>query len=159
MPPTRRAAAPGGDAEVEVRDEPPVPPDVIQQAVPAAGVIEACGVVEQPGGAREKDFAPCGEAGASERVQVGVVLDPEPDALTVFREKRLLAASEAQQGTEPALPAADHVKHALADAEVPGAGTEGEVLLQLRLQPGEVSAEGQLVDRGAHGILLGCLAG
>ena len=107
--------------------------------------------MEEPGGAGEEDFPPGRQAGPAERIQMGMVFDPERNALAVLGEEGLFAGSEPQQRAQPGLPAADDVEHALADAVVAGSRRKREVLLQFRLQPGEVTAKGAFVDRGVHG--------
>ena len=57
---------------------------------------------------------------------MGVVLDPEADALAVLGEEGLLAGGEPQQGTQPGLPAADDVEDPLADAVVAGPGAKAK---------------------------------
>ena len=84
----------------------------------------------------------------AEGVSMGVVLHFERDVFTVLGEKRLFRGVQCQQRPEPTLRAADDVEAAGSESVKARAWSEGEILLQLRLQGLEIRAHGLLVDAG-----------
>ena len=82
-----------GYRDLEVGDEPPVPAHVVHQPVGPGFRDRAGGVMKQPRSRGKEDLSPCCQRGTVEGVHMGVVFDPEGNALAVLREERFLAGS------------------------------------------------------------------